>query len=77
MCEITARQCLQPQLTSVLTYGCYCSIFHFLTHFTTILLHGFCWQMSERWSYPPLNDTAEAALRVNLALAERGWCILT
>lgn len=33
--------------------------------------------MSERWSYLPLNDTAEAALRVNLALAERGWCILT
>ncbi|EXB54603.1 hypothetical protein L484_019173 [Morus notabilis] len=33
--------------------------------------------MSERWSYLPLNDTAEAALRVNLALAERGWCIRT
>ncbi|XP_040994915.1 mitochondrial fission protein ELM1 [Juglans microcarpa x Juglans regia] len=29
--------------------------------------------MSETWSYPPLNDTAEAARRVNEALAERGW----
>lgn len=30
-------------------------------------------QMSESWSYPPLNDTAEAANRVRQALAERGW----
>uniref|UniRef100_A0A5B7C1V9 Mitochondrial fission protein ELM1 n=1 Tax=Davidia involucrata TaxID=16924 RepID=A0A5B7C1V9_DAVIN len=29
--------------------------------------------MSESWSYPPLNDTAEAANRVHEALAERGW----
>ncbi|XAR60159.1 hypothetical protein NMG60_11033415 [Bertholletia excelsa] len=29
--------------------------------------------MSEMWSYPPLNDTAEAAHRVHEALAERGW----
>ncbi|XP_059627708.1 mitochondrial fission protein ELM1 [Cornus florida] len=29
--------------------------------------------MSEIWSYPPLNDTAEAANRVHVALAERGW----
>lgn len=29
--------------------------------------------MSESWSYPPLNDTAEAARRVHEALAERGW----
>ncbi|KAI8524361.1 hypothetical protein RHMOL_Rhmol13G0144800 [Rhododendron molle] len=29
--------------------------------------------MSESWSYPPLNDTAEAANRVRQALAERGW----
>ncbi|KAK4408426.1 Mitochondrial fission protein ELM1 [Sesamum angolense] len=29
--------------------------------------------MSESWSYPPLNDTAEAASRVHKALAERGW----
>ncbi|KAK4492275.1 hypothetical protein RD792_003078 [Penstemon davidsonii] len=29
--------------------------------------------MSESWSYPPLNDTAEAATRVHKALAERGW----
>ncbi|CAK9159089.1 unnamed protein product [Ilex paraguariensis] len=29
--------------------------------------------MSEIWSYPPLNDTAEAANRVHEALAERGW----
>ncbi|GKD59761.1 mitochondrial fission protein ELM1, partial [Tanacetum coccineum] len=28
--------------------------------------------MSESWSYPPLNDTAEAANRVHEALAERG-----
>ncbi|KAK4709198.1 hypothetical protein R3W88_030123 [Solanum pinnatisectum] len=31
--------------------------------------------MSESWSYPPLNDTAVAASRVNEALAERGWKI--
>ncbi|CAN4120200.1 unnamed protein product [Withania somnifera] len=31
--------------------------------------------MSESWSYPPLNDTAVAATRVNEALAERGWKI--
>ncbi|XP_068663370.1 mitochondrial fission protein ELM1-like [Aristolochia californica] len=31
--------------------------------------------MSESWSYPPLNDTAEAAARVRLALAERGWTL--
>ncbi|XP_024980744.1 mitochondrial fission protein ELM1 isoform X1 [Cynara cardunculus var. scolymus] len=29
--------------------------------------------MSESWSYPPLNDTAEAANRVHEALADRGW----
>uniref|UniRef100_A0A5B6ZTJ7 Mitochondrial fission protein ELM1 n=1 Tax=Davidia involucrata TaxID=16924 RepID=A0A5B6ZTJ7_DAVIN len=29
--------------------------------------------MSESWSYPPLNDTAEAANRVHETLAERGW----
>ncbi|KAE8733048.1 Mitochondrial fission protein ELM1 [Hibiscus syriacus] len=29
--------------------------------------------MAESWSYPPLNDTAEAASRVREALAERGW----
>lgn len=29
--------------------------------------------ISESWSYPPLNDTAEAANRVHEALAERGW----
>ncbi|KAL5545790.1 hypothetical protein UlMin_005477 [Ulmus minor] len=32
--------------------------------------------ISESWSYPPLNDTAEAAIRVKTALAERGWSIL-
>lgn len=31
--------------------------------------------MSESWSYPPLNDTAEAANQVQKALAERGWKI--
>ncbi|KFK23149.1 hypothetical protein AALP_AAs64104U000400 [Arabis alpina] len=31
--------------------------------------------MSESWSYPPLNDTAEAALRVRHALAARGWSL--
>ncbi|KAK4777736.1 hypothetical protein SAY87_017923 [Trapa incisa] len=31
--------------------------------------------MSETWSYPPLNDTAEAANGVRKALAERGWSI--
>lgn len=30
-------------------------------------------QMSESWSYPPLNDTAEAANRVHEALVDRGW----
>lgn len=29
--------------------------------------------MSETWSYPPLNDTTEVARRVIEALAERGW----
>ncbi|KAF9593622.1 hypothetical protein IFM89_024306 [Coptis chinensis] len=29
--------------------------------------------MSESWSYPPLNDTAEAAGRVREAITERGW----
>ncbi|GLT40680.1 hypothetical protein SLA2020_147940 [Shorea laevis] len=33
--------------------------------------------VSESWSYPPLNDTAEAAERVIEALAERGWTIRT
>ncbi|OWM79066.1 mitochondrial fission protein ELM1-like [Punica granatum] len=32
--------------------------------------------ISETWSYPPLNDTAEAAARVNEAVAQRGWTIL-
>lgn len=31
--------------------------------------------ISEIWSYPPLNDTAEAASRVREALAERGWTL--
>ncbi|KAK4482725.1 hypothetical protein RD792_009892 [Penstemon davidsonii] len=30
-------------------------------------------EMSESWSYPPLNDTAEAASRVHKAIAECGW----
>ncbi|KAK6926548.1 Mitochondrial fission protein ELM1-like [Dillenia turbinata] len=29
--------------------------------------------MSESWSYPPLNDTADAAKHVRRALEERGW----
>ncbi|XP_015872626.2 mitochondrial fission protein ELM1 isoform X2 [Ziziphus jujuba] len=29
--------------------------------------------ISESWSYPPLNDTAEAAHKVHQALIERGW----
>ncbi|XP_030458683.1 mitochondrial fission protein ELM1 [Syzygium oleosum] len=33
--------------------------------------------ISESWSYPPLNDTAEAASRVREALAERGWRLRT
>ena len=32
-------------------------------------------QMSESWSYPPLNDTADAASRVHQALTERGWAL--
>ncbi|XAR64734.1 hypothetical protein NMG60_11008536 [Bertholletia excelsa] len=32
--------------------------------------------VSEGWSYPPLNDTAEAASRVIEALADRGWILL-
>ncbi|PQQ20150.1 mitochondrial fission protein ELM1 isoform X1 [Prunus yedoensis var. nudiflora] len=31
--------------------------------------------MFKSWSYTPLNDTAEAASRVKMALAERGWSI--
>ncbi|KAM1220769.1 hypothetical protein ACFX2J_008517 [Malus domestica] len=31
--------------------------------------------MSQRWRYTPLNDTADAARRVNKTLAERGWSI--
>ncbi|CAM8916650.1 unnamed protein product [Rhodiola kirilowii] len=34
-----------------------------------------CEDMSDNWSYPPLNDTAEAANRVHEALAERGWTL--
>ncbi|XWS66627.1 hypothetical protein CRYUN_Cryun05aG0216200 [Craigia yunnanensis] len=33
--------------------------------------------ISESWSYPPLNDTADAASEVIKALAERGWTIRT
>ncbi|KAJ4724936.1 Mitochondrial fission protein ELM1 [Melia azedarach] len=31
--------------------------------------------MSDSWSYPPLNDTTEAASRVHEALSERGWSL--
>jgi len=31
--------------------------------------------ISERWSYPSLNDTADAARRVVEALAEHGWTL--
>ncbi|XP_057438857.1 mitochondrial fission protein ELM1-like isoform X2 [Lotus japonicus] len=31
--------------------------------------------ITESWSYPPLNDTAEAANQVIAALAQRGWTI--
>lgn len=31
--------------------------------------------ISVSWSYPPLNDTAEAASRINQAVAERGWIL--
>ncbi|KAL5976170.1 hypothetical protein ACLOJK_020500 [Asimina triloba] len=31
--------------------------------------------MSESWSYPPLNDAAEAAARVREAVANRGWTL--
>ncbi|KAK1354562.1 mitochondrial fission protein ELM1 [Heracleum sosnowskyi] len=33
--------------------------------------------ISKSWSYPPLNDTAEAANRVREAIAERGWSLRT
>ncbi|XP_022767029.1 mitochondrial fission protein ELM1-like isoform X2 [Durio zibethinus] len=33
--------------------------------------------ISKSWSYPPLNDSAEAASQVMKALAERGWMIHT
>ncbi|XP_030531841.1 mitochondrial fission protein ELM1-like isoform X1 [Rhodamnia argentea] len=33
--------------------------------------------ISETWSYPPLNDTAESAAQVHEALAKRGWRICT
>ncbi|KAI4322444.1 hypothetical protein L6164_022138 [Bauhinia variegata] len=35
------------------------------------------YQISESWSYPPLNDTADATRRVHKALAERGWKLKT
>lgn len=31
--------------------------------------------MRDSWSYPPLNDTLEAAKRIRGALAERGWSL--
>lgn len=31
--------------------------------------------MRDSWSYPPLNDTFEAANRIRRALAERGWSL--
>ncbi|KAK9727028.1 hypothetical protein RND81_05G253300 [Saponaria officinalis] len=31
--------------------------------------------MSETWSYPPLNDTAEAVSKIHQALAARGWTL--
>lgn len=31
--------------------------------------------LSESWSYPPLNDTADAASKIRQALAERGWTL--
>ncbi|XP_077230785.1 mitochondrial fission protein ELM1-like [Tasmannia lanceolata] len=31
--------------------------------------------ISDSWSYPPLNDTGDAAARVQEALAERGWTL--
>ncbi|OAY68672.1 mitochondrial fission protein ELM1 [Ananas comosus] len=31
--------------------------------------------ISNSWSYPPLNDAAEAAIRVRELLAERGWSL--
>ncbi|XP_054811293.1 mitochondrial fission protein ELM1 [Prosopis cineraria] len=33
--------------------------------------------MKESWSYPPLNDTADAAKRVRETLASRGWKLKT
>ncbi|KAG6640630.1 mitochondrial fission protein ELM1-like isoform X1 [Carya illinoinensis] len=33
--------------------------------------------ISDNWSYPPLNDNIEAARCVNTSLAERGWSIHT
>ncbi|KAA8518546.1 hypothetical protein F0562_016020 [Nyssa sinensis] len=38
-----------------------------------VLLVGAVDWISEGWSYPPLNDTAEAAGRVIQALAQCGW----
>ncbi|XP_010685407.2 mitochondrial fission protein ELM1 isoform X2 [Beta vulgaris subsp. vulgaris] len=34
-----------------------------------------CVDLSESWSYPPLNDTADAASKIHQALAERGWTL--
>ncbi|KAI4373603.1 hypothetical protein MLD38_011712 [Melastoma candidum] len=34
-------------------------------------------QVSESWSYPPLNDTAEAVARVRETLEKRGWRLRT
>ena len=35
----------------------------------------FALQMRDSWSYPPLNDTFDAAKRIRGALAERGWSL--
>lgn len=43
--------------------------------FIPLLMCGLVVQISESWSYPSLNDTAEAACRVVEALAEHGWTL--
>ena len=44
-----------------------------LLTFELVIDSSFSPQITESWSYPPLNDTAEAASKVLQALAERGW----
>ena len=53
-----------------LTSRCSDQVSPLLYHIGNLFVSLF--QISESWSYPPLNDTAEVARRVHEVLAERG-----